>query len=219
MNAMSGRDIVAEREGTGGWAQGWPLALGLALLAWLWLGPLPEMSRRAFSPHMILHLGVAVVAAPLIVWGLKNLGFLGRDLTHPFLLATAASLFELVVVWGWHAPAPHEAAAFRDPIFVLQQASFLAAGLAVWGIGFAGRGKASQGIGAMAMLMTFSHMAMLGLLISLAPQLLYAPEICQGAFGLGQLDDQRFGGALMAVGGGTPYLLGGIVLAYKLISD
>ena len=64
-----------------------------------------------------------------------------------------------------------------------------------------------------------AHGAAAGVLLSLAPQLLHAPELCLGAFGLDRLDDQRFGGALMAVGGGLPYLLGGIVPAYRFISD
>jgi putative membrane protein len=63
------------------------------------------------------------------------------------------------------------------------------------------------------------HMAMLGLLLSLAPALVYAPEFCLGAWGLSPLDDQRFGGGMMAVLGGLPYLAGGLVLAYRLVSD
>jgi putative membrane protein len=196
----------------------WPLLAGLLILAVLWLGPLPAMSRRAFSPHMMLHLGVAVVAAPLIAIGLAR-ARRGVDLQQPLLLALAASALEMVVVWGWHVPALHEAAALDDRFFVAQQGSFLLAGVFIWLVSFAGGSRAACGIGMLAMLLTFMHMAMLGVLLSLAPQLLYAPELCLGAFGLDRLDDQRFGGALMAVGGGLPYLLGGIVLAHRFISD
>ena len=196
----------------------WPLLAGLLILAALWLGPLPAMSRRAFSPHMMLHLGVAVVAAPMIAIGLAR-ARLGVDLERPLLLALAASALEMVVVWGWHVPALHEAAALDDRFFVAQQGSFLLAGVFIWLVSFSGGSRAACGIGMLAMLLTFMHMAMLGVLLSLAPQLLYAPELCLGAFGLDQLDDQRLGGALMAVGGGLPYLLGGIVLAYRFIAD
>jgi putative membrane protein len=177
------------------------------------------MSRRAFSPHMLLHLGVAVVASPMIAVGLAR-ARRGVELRQPLLLALAASALKMVVVWGWHVPALHEAAALDDRFFVAQQGSFLLAGVILWTVSFSGRSRASCGVGMLAMGLTFMHMAMLGVLLSLTPQLLYAPELCHlGAFGLDRLDDQRVGGALLAVGGGLPYLLGGIVLAYRFISD
>ena len=85
----------------------WPLAVGLLLLAAFWLGPLPEMSRTAFSPHMILHLGLVGVAAPLLAFGLLGAGLLPRrGVTVGW--AVAASLLEFVIVWGWHTPGLHE---------------------------------------------------------------------------------------------------------------
>ena len=197
----------------------WPLGLGVLILAALWLSPLPAMSGRAFSPHMILHLGVAVVAAPLMAIGLNRTRFGLGDVSGLPAAALAASAVEMIIVWGWHVPALHEAAALDDRAFIAQQTSFLAAGMGVWMVSFAGRSRAAAGIGMLAMLFTFMHMAMLGILLTLAPHILYAPEICLGAFGLDRLDDQRFGGALMAVGGGLPYLIGGIVLAHRFISD
>lgn len=197
----------------------WPLGLGLVILAGLWLSPLPAMSARAFSPHMILHLGVAVVAAPLIAIGVSRTRFGLPDSSGLVVGALLASAVEMAVVWGWHIPALHEAAARSDPAFIAQQISFVAAGMGVWLVSFAGGARAAAGIGMLAMLFTFMHMAMLGILLTLAPDILYAPEVCQGAFGLDRLDDQRFGGALMAVGGGLPYLAGGLVLAHRFISD
>ena len=194
------------------------LAAGLLLLAFLWLGPLPGMARRAFSPHMILHLGVTVVAAPLIALGLIGLAR-DRTVRYPMALALGASLFEMVVVWGWHAPVLHEAAAAQFPAFVAQQASFLAAGVLIWAASFAGNTRAMAGVGVFAMLFTFMHMAMLGLLLSLAPDLLYAPAFCLGAWGFDPLDDQRLGGALMAVFGGLPYLAGGLALIWRMLAD
>jgi putative membrane protein len=204
--------------GGGRWPALAALAIGILLLATLWLGPLPGMARRAFSPHMILHLGVTVAAAPLIALGLVRLGR-ERAVRHPMALALGASLFEMVVVWGWHAPVLHEAAAARFPAFVAQQASFFAAGLLIWAVAFAGNTRAMAGVGVFAMLFTFMHMAMLGLLLSLAPDLLYAPAFCLGAWGFAPLDDQRLGGALMAVFGGLPYLAGGLALTWRMLAE
>lgn len=197
----------------------WLLWLGLALLAGLWLGPLPGMARTAFSPHMILHLGVGVVAAPLIALGLLGAGRGVRLPRRPLLMAAAASGIEMLIVWGWHAPVLHEAAARYDFMFAVQQITFLMAGMLVWMASFSGGSRMADGIGALAMLMTFAHMAMLGVLLSVAPELIYSPFVCQGAFGLDPLQDQRLGGALMGVAGSTPYFLGGMVLAYRFIAE
>lgn len=197
-------------------SRGWPLAAGLLPLAWLWLGPLPEMARRGFSAHMILHLGVMVVAAPLIVIGLLQLVPSARSPRHLLRAAIAASALDFVVVWGWHAPAMHEAAAWSEPIFALQQLSFLVAGLVLWWVCLAGDDRKSLAIGGLAMLFTSMHMAMLGVLLVLAPALVYAPQFCRGGFGLDPLSDQQFGGGLMALFGALPYVVAGAWLASRL---
>ncbi len=195
----------------------WILGTGLLVLAALWLGPLPAMSKTAFSAHMLLHLGVVSVAAPLIATGLVGLGLTARLFPPLLISAMLASAFDLVVVWGWHVPALHEAAARHAGAFILQQASFLLAGTAVWATSFNAGNKDGSAIGVLAMFLTFTHMTMLGILLALAPALIYAPDLCLGAFGFEQLDDQRFGGVLMASVGGLPYLLGGLTLVYRMI--
>jgi putative membrane protein len=65
--------------------------------------------------------------------------------------------------------------------------------------------------------LTFTHMSMFGLVITLAPRLIYDPSFCLGAFGLTSLDDQRLGGILMAVCGGLPCLLGAVVILWRFL--
>ncbi len=195
----------------------WPLIAGLALLAALWLGPLPDMARRAFSPHMILHLGVTLAAAPLLAIGaLRLLPAQWLRSRQPLAAALAVSALEFVVVWGWHAPALHEAAAASPFMFAVQQASFLGAGLALCGTAFFSRSRRHAASGALAMLLTSMHMAMLGVLLVLAPRLIYAPQFCLGAFGLDPLADQQLGGGLMALFGGGAAAIGGAILALRL---
>ncbi len=178
---------------------------GLVVLAALWLSPLVPMSRTAFSPHMLLHLGVVLGASPL-------LGFaVARRLSAPASFSEAmrwyllAATFEMLAVWGWHIPFLHDAAGRSVALFVLEQASFLAAGLATWTVAWTARNREAAGAAAIALFLTFSHMSMFGLVLTLAPRLLYDPNLCTGAFGFGRLDDQHFGGALMALGG-LPYV-------------
>lgn len=186
------------------------------LLTVLWFGPLPEVARRSFAWHMILHLAVTSVAAPMLALGIVARFPASRG-SRPILLGFLASGAELAVVWGWHLPALHEFAAFDDRAFAVQQASFLFGGMVVWLVAFGDRSRAAMGTGVIVMLLTFAHMTMLGVLLVLAPELIYSPLVCQGSFGFGPLDDQRLGGTLMAAFGGLPYLAGGLLLAARVL--
>jgi putative membrane protein len=187
------------------------------VLLLLWASPLPALSRTAFAAHMILHLGVISFAAPLLALGLVRVG-LGRAVLPPAIGAVVfATLFELAVVWGWHLPVLHEAAARVPLLFIVQQGCFLLAGVAVW-VTAAGSEEGSAVLGGLlALLFTGMHMTMLGVLLLAAPQLLYDPSLCVGIFGFERLDDQRLGGVLMASFGGLPYLLGGLFLVARML--
>lgn len=202
-----------------GWLS-WPnaaLLAGLAVLAALWGGPLAVWARTAYSPHMLLHVGVMVVASPLIAyWFSRRLPGLD-DFREAINWALLASFFDMVAVWGWHVPVFHALAERHDPFFVMQQASFLAAGLAVWTVAMSGRSRGAIGAGAIGLFLTFMHMTMFGLVICLIPTLIYPPDICQGAWGLSPLDDQHLGGVIMATLGALPYMAGSAVAAFLFV--
>jgi len=195
------------------------LLAGLAVLALLWGGPLVGLSAISFSAHMILHLGIVSLAAPLIALavGLMPAGPMAG--LFGVRSAVAASLFDMVVVWLWHAPALHEAAAQNDGVFVFQQASFLAAGLLVWTTALSGRTIRDRAIGGATLFGTFLHMTMLGVILGVTPRLLYSPSVCTGAFGVSGVEDQWLGGVLMATVGALPYLAGALVLTGLALSD
>lgn len=209
------------------------LAAGVAVLLAAWLGPLPELARGAFSAHMAMHVSVVAVAAPLLAIGLARAfeGRLDPARRLPRLFSPVpASALELVVVWGWHAPALHHAARSGAGMLAIEQASFLLSGLLVWLSAFggdaadpvAGRNRSASGI--VGMLLTSMHMTLLGALLALAERPLYPRHAGLGGspggtgwLGLGVLQDQQLGGALMLLGGGTVYLAGGLALAYRLL--
>src|SRR5690606_6802717 len=84
--------------------------LGLAGLAFAWSGAPALVAAGPFSAHMIAHVTVVAVAAPLLAVAVAG----GRNdptWRWPLLAAPVpAMLAELVVVWGWHLPLPHAAA-------------------------------------------------------------------------------------------------------------
>lgn len=195
-----------------------PLAIAAAILAALWAGPLPGLSRVSFTAHMALHLGLIALAAPIAALGLGRVLSAFRPPGGWPPWAGFAAALELAVVWGWHVPRMHTAAALVPSVFALQQASFLAAGIAVWLPALAGGGRTGAAAGVIALGASFMHMSMLGMLLATAPGALYPDGFCGGAFGLDPLADQRLGGVMMAMLGGAPYLAGAIFFAHRLLT-
>lgn len=191
-------------------------ALGVVLLAALWLGPLPALAHGAFTAHMVLHVGVVALAAPLIALGLAGGTHDPVGRWPAAFPALAISALELLVVWGWHAPALHRAARGHAPVMALEQASFLAVGLLLW-LSVLGGGpelrRERRGAGVLALLLTSMHMTFLGALLVLAQRPLYHLDGSTSD----ALRDQQIGGTVMLVVGGAVYLFGGLALTRGLI--
>ncbi len=194
--------------------------LACLILAAAWAGPLPQMTTGSFTAHMVLHVALVAVVAPLIAFGLAGTAY---DPTGhaPWLFAPLTALvIEFFVVWGWHAPAPHLAARASDAGFAAEQASFLCAGLLVWLSAFGGpvRDRARAAAGVAALLLTSMHMTLLGALFLLAPRVLCRPPTgLDEILNVTPLQDQQLGGTLMLAVGGLAYLAGGLVLARRLL--
>lgn len=197
----------------------WTGAVGAGVLAALWLGPLPALAREAFTAHMAIHMGVVAVAAPLLAVSVAG-GRADPARRWPAAFAPVpAALVELVVVWGWHAPALHHAARRSGTAFAVEQASFLAVGLLVWLAAVGGdpaRRDRRAGAGALGLLLASMHMTLLGALLTLAPRTLYARS-GPTPLGLSALEDQHLGGAVMLIVGGAVYLAGGVVLVRRML--
>lgn len=193
------------------------LALGVLVLAAAWLGPLPGLASERFVAHMAMHVAVVALAAPLLAAGLAG-SALDPVRRWPALLpAVPLSVLELVVIWGWHAPALHHLSRHETWALALEQGSFLFAALALWlaalgGVRAAWRARALAGIGGL--LMASMHMTLLGVLLALAPRVLYG----HGAGLAAALADQQQGGVLMLIGGGTSYLAGALYLLLRLLA-
>ena len=193
-------------------------ALGGLTLAVVWFGPLPQLAQRAFFAHMIMHMGVVAVAAPLLALGIASVR-LDPVRKLPSLFAPIpASVGELVVVWAWHAPALHHEARHCVAGLSVEQGTFLLAGLWVWLSAFGGgvrRDGSRTAAAIVGLLLTAMHMTLLGALLALTPRPLYAHA--DGFSGLTPLEDQHLGGAIMLLAGGASYLAGGLWLTAGLL--
>ncbi len=192
----------------------WVGVLGVAVLALVWLGPLPRLAMTHFSAHMTMHMGVVAVAAPLLAIGVAGTRLDPARRWPGVFNPVAASIGELLLVWGWHAPAWHLAARHRLDILVLEQGTFLLVGLWLWIAAYGGtpaQRTARAWAGMAGLLFTSIHMTLLGALFALAPRVVYA----LGGAGDAALTDQHTGGGVMLLVGGTAYLAGGVWLAHE----
>lgn len=182
--------------------------LGLGVLAAAWLGPLPALASGSFAAHMTMHIAVVAGAAPLLAFAIAGTGVDPVRVIPHIVAPIPASLLELVVVWAWHAPALHHAARHEAPALVMEQATFVMAGLLLWIAALGGdreQRRVRAGSGVVALLFTSMHMTLLGALFALAGRPLFhgAPSA---------VEDQHLGGVIMLLVGGASYLLGGLAL-------
>jgi len=191
----------------------WMWNTGWVLLAWGWMGPLPRLAETSFTAHMSLHMLVVAVVAPLLSIAVAGCRFDPARHFPKWFVAVPASVGELLIVWAWHSPVLHHWARHDLAGIVVEQVSFLAAGLWVWLSAFGGsqpRDRARSGAGVVGLLLTSMHMTLLGALLTLSPRLLFHHP--HGWLGWSPLFDQHLGGAVMLVIGGAAYLAGGLWL-------
>ena len=121
---------------------------GIALQAVGLLSPVDSLGDDGLTFHMVQHLLIADLAAPLLLIGMRNpvLAFLlPRALLVPLARArrfralfrtlrrplVALPVFALVL-YGWHFSFAFEAAVRNPFVHAAQHASFVAAGMLVW---------------------------------------------------------------------------------------
>jgi len=180
------------------------LIVGLALF-----GPLDELAERSAAWHMVQHMLLIVVVAPLLVlarplpqWRAVlggRIDGLWRGLHRTSRRPMACALVHAVAIWFWHAPGPY-GAALEVPLWhVLEHASFLFSGWLFWW-SVLRPGRAGTLAAAGALLFTVMHTGLLGALLVFAEVPLYS--VAQSA-----VVDQQMAGLLMWVPGGLVYLL------------
>jgi len=198
--------------------KGLAFALGLFLLAMIWVGPLLDAWRTSFTAGMVAHMGVIAIASPLLAIGLPETWRPGPSM--PLAVPAMASLLEVIVVWGWHAPSMRTLAEASTVGTVFEQASFVTAGILLWGTAFAAPSVPKyMAVGAGALFLTSLHMTLLGVLLALSPRPLYGEgEVSCFGILLSAANDQQMGGVVMLMVGAVVYLAAGVTLIARLIA-
>ena len=180
------------------------LMAGIALF-----GPLDEWFERSAAWHMVQHMLLMVVVAPLLVlarplpqWRAvlgARVDTVWRTLHRLSRRPMICALLHAVAIWFWHLPGPYIAALASPLWHVSEHACFLLSGwLFWWSVLRPGRAGTLPAAGAL--LFTVMHTGLLGALLSFSKEPLYS--VAQSA-----LADQQMAGLLMWVPGGLVYLL------------
>lgn len=191
--------------------------LGLGAVAAAWSPLLAALAPGEFSAHMAGHMLLVAVAAPLLAASAARIVPELTTRMASICPPVPASLVELLLVWGWHAPVLHRAARAGGLALVTEQAAFLLAGFWLWATALArdADGRLARGPeGILALLLTATHMTLLGVLLALAPRSLFTHG---GHADPAALADQELGGIVMLVVGGAAYLAGGLFLLARLL--
>jgi putative membrane protein len=190
----------------------------LAVIAAL-VSPIDAISEQLQWVHMVQHMILMLIAAPLFVvaaplfvalWALPsasrkrvaiwwqnqqgaNAGW--RLLTHPF----SAWMLYAVTMWLWHLPALYEAALHSELVHDIQHVAFMTTSVLFWWvlINPMGRLRMSRGAGVLYLFTTSLHGGLLGAFLALAPAAVYGTyELTAPGWGLSALEDQQAAGMI-----------------------
>jgi putative membrane protein len=181
----------------------WAIA-AVAVLAVTFVSPLCALGSALFSARAVHHLLLIAVAAPLLAWSLpvRRCGL------------ALATLVQAAALWAWHAPAAYGWALSHDAGYWLMQLSLLGSSLWFWTAVRHASAPAAVG----GLLIAVVAMGLLGALITLAGQPLYAPHLTTtAAWGLSALEDQQVAGLIMWAPGSAIYLAAALTILGRWI--
>lgn len=235
-----GRGVRAlwQRAGPGRGVSRWRVAAfsgGLLALFVALVSPLDALSGALFSAHMVQHLLLIMVAAPLLVLGAPPVA-LGWALPQRWRPGAARwwhrrSLLQkgwqalsqplavwtlyMAALWLWHIPVLYEAALRSEFIHFLEHGCFLATAVLFWRTlaRCSAGGRLSYGVGILYVFTTALHGGLLGSLLTFTPRVWYPLYATSTAgWGLTPLADQQLAGVIMWVPMGIVYTVAALTL-------
>ena len=191
---------------------------GVALWVGGLLSPIHAAGEQGLAPHMVQHLLIADLAAPLLLIGLRSpvlVHFLPRSVLVPLARSRLRGLFRTLrrplvaipvyalVLYGWHFSFAFDAAVRSPVVHTLQHGSFIGAGMLVWWSALEPKRRRTPGE-----LWKIGHLLgarMLGMMLGMSFVLIRTPIYTDvygrgdRAWGLDPIADQQIAGAAMVV--------------------
>jgi putative membrane protein len=214
-------------------------AVGLLALAIALISPIDAVSASLFSVHMVQHLLLVVVAAPLIVvgepayimlWALpirtrrviarrwRRLPTL-RAIWHGMSYPAVAWTVHVTTLWLWHAPRLYDAALRTPWLHVVEHLSFLVTALVFWWVAL-DRRRLRVGASTFYLFAAALQGTLLGALLTLARHPWYlSHSATTQSWGLSPLEDQQVAGLIMWIPAGLAYLVAVAPRLLRALSD
>lgn len=202
----------------------------MAVAALALVSPLDALSGELFSAHMVQHLLLTLVAAPLFVLSapslvmVRALGARTRRQAgrwHGRLRRVVAAAWPPVgglvaytlVFTGWHLPVLYDASLSNDAVHALEHTTMLGAAITFWSPIVRPR-SAAAGLGVVLLFLSLVASGVLAALLVFAPTPWYAHPATE-TWGLSALADQQLAGAVMWILGGAVHVVAGAVVMVR----
>lgn len=211
-------------------------AAGIAIVFIALVSPLDRLSLALFSAHMVQHLLLILVAAPLLVFGSPLLpmlwalplswrrrlgrgsrrpGFRGpwRTLSRP----SVAWLLAAGTLWLWHLPVLYQAALHSENIHAVEHACLLVTALLFWYvlIGPGGRRRCGYAPAVAYLLAMAVQSSVLGVVLAFSQPWYPAYAASAAAWHLTPAEDQQIAGLIMWIPAGAIYLIAVLALIVR----
>lgn len=210
---------------------------GLVAVATALLSPVDTYTDDLLVVHVVQHVLLVLVAAPLLVLA-RPLPVLLRALPGRLraavarsggsvllrsgrspVLAPAAAAVHVAVLWAGHVPVVYAAVLASPALHALEHVLLLGTGGLLWWavLDPAGRSVAGSAARLVAVAVSAGAGMALGVALLFSPRPWYAGHEHTWRWGLSPLDDQHAAGALMWAAGGPGYALAGALVAVRLL--
>jgi putative copper resistance protein D len=205
----------------------WMFMAGLLAIAVALTSPIEAYEGLLFSVHMIQHMLLELVAAPLLLAGAPItlalrvssprvrrglLAVLQSRVVHVISFPVIAWVLFAAVNWGWHFSTLYDQALENDLLHYFQHATFLGAALLFWWPAIGADPSPWRLPHPMRLFYLFLAMpqnSFLGVALLQTSTVLYPHYVTNGrTWGPSPLEDQHLGGVLMWVMGDMAFLAG-----------
>lgn len=227
---IRGRRVGGQQAAGTARGDGWLLAGG-AVATLALVSPVAGLSAELLSAHMVQHLLLLVVAAPLVAAGDPGPAALAAlpprlrrgavvawqampgSVRRPGGAVVAGGVATAAAVWVWHAPGLYGAAVDHWWLHLAEHASFLVPATVLWAGVVRRRARHRRRL----LLTTLTAAGLviqggvLSAILTFAPEPLYAVYDATGRWGMSGLEDQQLAGMLLWAVGGPAFALAGVL--------
>ena len=217
--------------GVTGWGEPGAFFTGLAVVAAALVSPLDGLAHRSLWVHMVQHVLLISVAAPLLAlghplavardaWsslvrrrpGSRPKPARGRSGVWTTVVVAASA--QVVILLVWHAPALYDAALAHDVVHGAEHITLLITALALW-MALDAVGGEQGGLAVVALFLVSFPPLLLGGAMTFAGTVWYAPYGSDHR----ALVDQQLAGVVMWAYGGLAALVGGVYLFVRWMRE